>query len=168
MEFVISIFGNIFRKLTVSAFCGVLFGHACGMGKFPGQRANLYHSCDPSHSSDNAGCLTHWVTRGCLIFFFFKSLYSILWYRQSNIYLTSPLLMDTEAISGVLLLPTRMQLILIHTRFWSSHRGSVVTDLTSIHEDSGSILDLASGLRIRHCCGLWCKLVAAVPIQFNP
>ena len=34
------------------------FGLAQGMWKFPGQRLNLRHSSDPSHSSDNAKSLT--------------------------------------------------------------------------------------------------------------
>ena len=32
------------------------------MWKFPGQGLNLSHSSDPSHFSDNAGSLTHYVT----------------------------------------------------------------------------------------------------------
>ena len=31
--------------------------------KFPGQRSNLCHSSNPSHSSDNARSLTHYTTR---------------------------------------------------------------------------------------------------------
>ena len=31
------------------------FGHACGMWKFPSQWLNLHHSCNQSHSRDNAG-----------------------------------------------------------------------------------------------------------------
>ena len=38
----------------------------------------------------------------------------------------------------------------------SSHGGSVVINLTSIHEDVGLIPGLACALRICHCCGLWC------------
>ena len=37
----------------------------------------------------------------------------------------------------------------------SSHRGSVEINLTGIHE-VGS-LALFSGLRIQHCCDLWCR-----------
>ena len=33
-----------------------------------------------------------------------------------------------------------------------------VTNLTSILEDTGSILGLLSGLRMQHCCELWCRL----------
>ena len=40
---------------------------------------------------------------------------------------------------------------------WSSHYGSAVMNLTSIHEDAGSIPGLSRGLRIWHCCKLWCK-----------
>ena len=43
-------------------------------------------------------------------------------------------------------------------RIQSSHRGSAVTNPTSIHEDVGSILALLSGLRIQHCHELWCSL----------
>ena len=39
----------------------------------------------------------------------------------------------------------------------SSYRGSVETNLTSIHEDAGSIPGLAQWLRIQHCCELWCR-----------
>ena len=40
----------------------------------------------------------------------------------------------------------------------SSHCGSAVTDLTSIHEDVGSIPGLLSGLRTQHCSELWYRL----------
>ena len=36
-----------------------------------------------------------------------------------------------------------------------SHHGSVLTILTRIHENTGSIPDLFSGLRIQHCHELW-------------
>ena len=39
----------------------------------------------------------------------------------------------------------------------SSRRGSVQTNLTSIHEDAGSNPASLSGLRIQHCCELWCR-----------
>ena len=32
-----------------------------------------------------------------------------------------------------------------------------ITNPTSIHEDAGSIPGLLSGLRIPHCCELWCR-----------
>ena len=35
-----------------------VFGHVCGMQKFPGQESNPSHSRDPSHYGDNAGSLT--------------------------------------------------------------------------------------------------------------
>ena len=46
--------------------------------------------------------------------------------------------------------------------FGSSRRDSVKTNLTSIHEDAGSIPGL-SGLRIQCCRELWCRLVAIAP-----
>ena len=49
-----------------------LFGCACMWKKFPGQRLNLYHSNDPSHSSDNARSLTLCATRELLPTLFFK------------------------------------------------------------------------------------------------
>ena len=33
-----------------------------------------------------------------------------------------------------------------------------LTNPTSIHEDAGLILGSHSGLRIQHCCELWCRL----------
>ena len=40
----------------------------------------------------------------------------------------------------------------------SSHCGSVEMNLTSIHEDVGSLPELLSGLRTRCCWELWCRL----------
>ena len=39
----------------------------------------------------------------------------------------------------------------------SSYHGSVETNLTSNHEDAGSIPGLAQGLSIRCCLKLWCR-----------
>ena len=42
-------------------FCYCLFVcHTYCMQKFPGQRSNLWHSSDPSHSGDNTRSLTCW------------------------------------------------------------------------------------------------------------
>ena len=41
--------------------------------------------------------------------------------------------------------------------FSSFHHCLVETNLTSIHEDAGSI-PVLSGLGIQHCCELWCRL----------
>ena len=38
-----------------------------------------------------------------------------------------------------------------------SLHGSVETNPTSNHEDAGSFPGLEGGLRIRHCCELWCR-----------
>ena len=38
----------------------------------------------------------------------------------------------------------------------SSCHGSVVTNLTRIHEDAAQSLTSLSGLRTRHCRELWC------------
>ena len=38
-------------------------------------------------------------------------------------------------------------------------------NLTSIHEDAGSVPALLSGLWIQHCCELWCRPVATALIQ---
>ena len=40
----------------------------------------------------------------------------------------------------------------------SSHRGSVKTNLTGIHDDASLILASLSGLWIRCCCELWCRV----------
>ena len=62
---------------------------------------------------------------------------------------------------------------------WSSHRGAVVMNPTSIHEDMSSILGLAQWVNsVAVSCGvgcrcgsdpvllwLWCRLAAAAPIQ---
>ena len=37
--------------------------HTCSMQKFPGQGSNPSHSCNQSHSSDNARSLNCWATR---------------------------------------------------------------------------------------------------------
>ena len=42
--------------------------------------------------------------------------------------------------------------------FWSFHSGSEVTSLTSIHQNAIRSLASLSGLRIRCCCELWCRL----------
>ena len=39
----------------------------------------------------------------------------------------------------------------------SSCHGSAETNLTSNHEDTGLIPGLLSGVRIRHCPGVWCS-----------
>ena len=39
----------------------------------------------------------------------------------------------------------------------NSHPGSVESNLTSIHEDAGSIPGLTHRLRIWHCRELWCR-----------
>ena len=38
-------------------------------------------------------------------------------------------------------------------------------NLTRNHEDAGSIPGLAQGLRVRHCCELWCRPAATAPIR---
>ena len=68
--------------------------------------------------------------------------------------------------------------IILKDWYESPHHGSVETNLTSIHEDTGSILASLSGLRILlycelwwgHRCGsdlvlLWCRPTATAPIQ---
>ena len=41
--------------------------------------------------------------------------------------------------------------------FWSSHRGSAETNLTSIHEDTGLIPGLTQWDKDLHCHELWCR-----------
>ena len=47
--------------------------------------------------------------------------------------------------------------MMIKTKIGSSCCGSAETNLTSIHEDTDPIPALFSGLRIQHCCELWCR-----------
>lgn len=57
------------------------FGCLHGMYKFLGQRLNPHYRSNPSHCSDSAGSLTHWVTRQLLeffIFYFFLQIYDFL------------------------------------------------------------------------------------------
>ena len=54
--------------LSVSYFYLIYFifkcvGHACGMWEFLGQGSSPRHSCNQSHSSDNARSLTRQATR---------------------------------------------------------------------------------------------------------
>ena len=46
--------------------------------------------------------------------------------------------------------------------YWSSHCGSAVTNLTSIHKDAGSIPGLAQW--VKDLVLLWHRLAAAAPI----
>ena len=62
-------------------FIYLFFGCLHGMYKFLGQRLNPHHRSNPSHCSDSAGSLTHWVTRQLLeffIFYFFLQIYDFL------------------------------------------------------------------------------------------
>ena len=57
--------------------------------------------------------------------------------------------------------------------WWSSRCGSVVVNLTSIHENAGLIPGLTqlSGLRIWHCHELWYRYTAAAlmrPLAWEP
>ena len=45
-------------------------GHGQGMWKFLSQGSNPCHSCNPSHSSDNGGSLTHCTTKELLVIYF--------------------------------------------------------------------------------------------------
>ena len=66
-----SCFGSFLFSLVFESFISFwffvlfhFFGHAQGMWKFPGQGLNPRHNSDLSHSSGNAGSLTHWATNG--------------------------------------------------------------------------------------------------------
>ena len=45
----------------LKSFFFFLFGHVCSMRKFLGQGSKPCHSCNQSHSSDDAGSLAHWA-----------------------------------------------------------------------------------------------------------
>ena len=51
---------------SLGSFGLIVFGLVHSKWKFQGQGANLHHSSDQSHSSDNAGSLTHGATRELL------------------------------------------------------------------------------------------------------
>ena len=93
-----------------------LFGHACGMWKFPGQGSN------PCHSSDNnAGSLTHCATRELRLSLHSYSLYlyNILCYNFFFLHLkTAPRLLFT--VSSLLIHNFQVQGLLCKGRKWSS------------------------------------------------
>ena len=70
--------------LPLPLFIYLVFGHAYGMKKFPGQRSILHHSSDPSHSSDNGRSLTCCATRGILPLFSFKFLLELHIHRTTT------------------------------------------------------------------------------------
>ena len=51
------------------------------------------------------------------------------------------------------------------THYWSSHCGSVETNLTSIREDTGLIPGLAQWVKDPMLLWLWCRLAATTPIR---
>ena len=53
---------------------------------------------------------------------------------------------------------------LVKKHFWSSHCGSVERNLTSIHENTGSIPGLAQWVKDLVLLWLWCRPVAVAPI----
>ena len=57
-----------------------IFGYSHGREKFLGQGLNLHHSCDPSHSNDNARLLTCCATRTSYSVSFSFNFYFILKY----------------------------------------------------------------------------------------
>ena len=76
----------IFLLLSIESFVYfILFililggeSHSHGMQKFLRQESNPHHSSDLSHSSDNTGSLSHWITRnsGSALYILDNSLFS--------------------------------------------------------------------------------------------
>lgn len=52
-----------FLFLSFFVFWFLVFCHPCGMQKLPGQRWNLHHSYNQSHSNDSPGSSTHCARR---------------------------------------------------------------------------------------------------------
>ena len=97
--------------------------------------------------------------------------------HKYSIYSNYPNSLLTDLLDAVLP-PSTAGMVFLKHKPGSSHCGSVVMNMTSIHEDAGSIPGLAqlgqqSGVAVscglRHRCGsdlawLWCRPAAAAPV----
>ena len=124
---VCTISASIFVFVHIYIYFFLFSGCTCRMQTYLGQGSKLHHGSDPSHSSDNATSLTHWVTRELLSQYFY-------------------VLHDHDLVLGSLEIGARVPIMVQQKRIWLGTMRWQVWSLASL-----------SGLRFRHCHELWCR-----------